>query len=487
MAVSEPENAELYKIHQFLEVSEYLFCKYREMTLQPFMQTIFWARPLKDDYNLKCFEGFTNLHVEPVGSTSEGINLPEVVARPGNLNDEEDFNLVAPDVAALFDFENNFKTMNMHDKILLKLEEIPDLPEYVKVKFPNQLEQISPWHKFVLPAIGSDGMIQECYLSPTALISELYNWMACVTSLYSLDFLKNEAPFVFLVGQAGPAVHCVQASLCRLGYYNVFDLAVCLQSKNWPSGAKQWFTRHRPSGWPDKRMLDKIWNEIGIHVVPKPEAERPDGHLLWRISFGLAERELIRSLSLPQRNVYRILKGLVRNRAKDPPGLASFHLKTIFLYACEAIATDKWTKESSLERLGDLLEMLSSRLKNGVCPHYFVPDFNVFQKIPKENTDGLYKKICEIRAGIPNNLTVNGLITTQFHPRFYFTKDTAECFVKLLRVIIQAQDNTEKTIQSRRFNMMSIMINYTKNLIELKALETTETERKEGNINNFVN
>ena len=86
----------------------------------------------------------------------------------------------------------------------------------------------------------------------------------------------------------------------------------------------------------NKRAVSR-WSSNNCHVIPHISLKN-DFNDSWRLSFSLAELELIRSMSTEQVNLYKCLKLLrdihsVNNYLADVPTVPSYHLKSfIFNY-----------------------------------------------------------------------------------------------------------------------------------------------------------
>ena len=120
----------------------------------------------------------------------------------------------------------------------------------------------------------------------------------------------------------------------------------------WPPEAEPWVTRHRPSNWSTRETVEKIVS-MGCSVVPKPH---PLSHrtspIKFRFSFSNAETILFQEMSDEQRNCFKAFKALVKlatgeigdcQRHEEMENeVSTYHLKTIFLWACETIDTNEW-------------------------------------------------------------------------------------------------------------------------------------------------
>lgn len=99
----------------------------------------------------------------------------------------------------------------------------------------------------------------------------------------------------------------------------------------------------------------------------------------WVLSFLEAENRLLQ-------NGYRkkclsILKTL-RDRHLDLPGgpINEYHMKTLLLYECEKHPRDsEWEEVCLGDRINGILLQLISCLQCRRCPHYFLPNLDLFR------------------------------------------------------------------------------------------------------------
>ena len=79
-----------------------------------------------------------------------------------------------------------------------------------------------------------------------------------------------------------------------------------------PVNTKSFFNRHRPYGWPSLDLLNKI-KASGCHVVPVGHPNSPHKTSEWRMSFSVAERELILSASDVKFGCMYLLKSIKKH------------------------------------------------------------------------------------------------------------------------------------------------------------------------------
>lgn len=153
----------------------------------------------------------------------------------------------------------------------------------------------------------------------------------------------------------------------------------------------------RLSDWRDKlpdnsqerfRQKAKQVGRVGADVVAK------DG--FWRFSFANAETAFLRDIDSDggqRRKALRLLKFINKECLVPEYGkiLTSYHLKTALLWAQDIHPEkEKWeTLESSLKTL---LSLLRHCVNKGKLPHYFLRDFNLFNKRYREG-NGFYERL----------------------------------------------------------------------------------------------
>lgn len=379
---------------------------------------------LQDPYSIFSEKLETNL----VGSVSEGFGLPEYIHLEEDsslrvaVRDEADFNLVWSSLK-LSD-SNNCSSLGDLDG---EVEFSSEFPGYATVKLVKN-EALTRWIDLSNIAMNCDGSKVTVYLHPTAVTDEFYLSLHLRSVLSNLivnsfnrehekqnnnsekeeteerftDLLKTKLNekltfqefsqscrevqrsqnILFVVDQGGPAVNV--SAFVREGGGAMFDMALCLSFPYWPAVANDWITRHRPSGWPSPELVSLIVKE-GCALVPVSPLRSLTG-LEWRISFSSCERKLAQSLSSCQKGCFLIMKGIWRHFLKHPckKGVQSYHLKTAMFWVCEEVSPADWRKDKIGVGALRILQKLYSFLVNMCCPHYLIPENNLFQDIEED-------------------------------------------------------------------------------------------------------
>lgn len=379
---------------------------------------------LQDPYSIFSEKLETNL----VGSVSEGFGLPEYIHLEEDsslrvaVRDEADFNLVWSSLK-LSD-SNNCSSLGDLDG---EVEFSSEFPGYATVKLMKN-EALTRWIDLSNIAMNCDGSKVTVYLHPTAVTDEFYLSLHLRSVLSNLivnsfnrehekqnnnsekketeerftDLVKTKLNekltfqefsqscrevqrsqnILFVVDQGGPAVNV--SAFVREGGGAMFDMALCLSFPYWPAVANDWITRHRPSGWPSPELVSLIVKE-GCALVPVSPLRSLTG-LEWRISFSSCERKLAQSLSNCQKGCFLIVKGIWRHFLKHPSkkGVQSYHLKTAMFWVCEEVSPADWRKDKIGVGALRILQKLYSFLVNMCCPHYLIPENNLFQDIEED-------------------------------------------------------------------------------------------------------
>lgn len=379
---------------------------------------------LQDPYSIFSEKLETNL----VGSVSEGFGLPEYIHLEEDsslrvaVRDEADFNLVWSSLK-LSD-SNNCSSLGDLDG---EVEFSSEFPGYATVKLVKN-EALTRWIDLSNIAMNCDDSKVTVYLHPTAVTDEFYLSLHLRSVLSNLivnsfnrehekqnnnsekeeteerftDLVKTKLNekltfqefsqscrevqrsqnILFVVDQGGPAVNV--SAFVREGGGAMFDMALCLSFPYWPAVANDWITRHRPSGWPSLELVSLIVKE-GCALVPVSPLRSLTG-LEWRISFSSCERKLAQSLSNCQKGCFLIVKGIWRHFLKHPSkkGVQSYHLKTAMFWVCEEVSPADWRKDKIGVGALRILQKLYSFLVNMCCPHYLIPENNLFQDIEED-------------------------------------------------------------------------------------------------------
>lgn len=149
----------------------------------------------------------------------------------------------------------------------------------------------------------------------------------------------------------------------------------------WPRSAAHWPLPHIP--WPHPNLVAEVKTE-GFDLLSKEclslqgKQSAMEGDA-WVISFFEAENRLLQGGC--RRRCLSILKTL-RDQHLDLPGnpVTSYICKTLLLYECEKHPREfDWDESCIGDRLNGIFLQLISCLQCKRCPHYFLPNLDLFK------------------------------------------------------------------------------------------------------------
>ena len=169
---------------------------------------------------------------------------------------------------------------------------------------------------------------------------------------------------------------------CKSGrFYNTdVDHAHCFFSDFWPPIASSWVNRCH--AWPSPNIVDEIIKS-GCHLVAIGHKHGKHVDDEWRISFSIAEKKLVHSMNHTQFLTYGLLKlflkEIINNRLDDEEKvLCSYHIKTVVFWAIQQNTMFDWCPKNLLEGFLVCFKLLLKWIYEGICPHFFIPENNMF-------------------------------------------------------------------------------------------------------------
>ena len=180
------------------------------------------------------------------------------------------------------------------------------------------------------------------------------------------------------------------------------DIAFCLRSKYFPYNAIPWVWRHRKQ-WPPNLVIDRIISS-GCLLVPIGPKTISENHLLWRLSFSVAEKLLVHSFNFTQLLCYSLLKLTLKrcvNKNDDVKDLlCSYFLKTALFWVSEEEDIEIFRLPKLFYCFSLCLDKLISWIDKCYCPNYFIPEHNMFLgKINQSNNKILLHILDRIKCG----------------------------------------------------------------------------------------
>ena len=181
------------------------------------------------------------------------------------------------------------------------------------------------------------------------------------------------------------------------------DRVPCLACGHWPVNANSSFHRDRPYGWPSRDLLNKI-KASGCHVVPVGHPNSRHKTSEWRLSFSVAERELILAVSDVKFACMYLLKAIKKRYWKghdtelrhSPTLFCSYYIKTACLWVWEMTPEDV----NTLCLCRAVLDWLISCYHDNKLPHYFIPEQNLLDHITKDQCKEVSDWLVQIRSNL---------------------------------------------------------------------------------------
>ena len=173
----------------------------------------------------------------------------------------------------------------------------------------------------------------------------------------------------------------------------------------WPRSASHWPIAHIP--WPHPNIVAEVKTE-GFDMLSKEciglqgKQSAMEGDA-WALSFIDAENRLLQGGS--RKRCLSILKTL-RDRHLDLPGnpVTSYHMKTLLLYECEKHPHEaEWDETCIADRINGILLQLISCLQCRRCPHYFLPNLDLFKGKSPSGLENAAKQVWRLTRELLTN------------------------------------------------------------------------------------
>lgn len=382
-----------------------------------------------------------------VGSTSEGLNMPNLI----EITDTGSRSLDLSDLDILQVLNQYTITFDVSEKPLLR--------------YTNDIKELFPWEFF---ALAETNGIHPGYVrlnrSNSTLFDEYQDREMLLLRFKMYHFEKNSREFVDMIEVNGPALTIPVSFSDRKmnGKPLALDKVLAMPSKEWPPTANSFKERFKDNDWIQKGLLKKII-ESGCHIVPVHHRAVIEKRCKeeWRISFATSERLIARkALTDFQKQAYIAIKILYHQKLKKLELLSSYHMKTVFFYACERINIKSW-RENMGTCILYFFDVLIECVRKGNIPSFFIPENNLIDYLTEEELTILEKEVTYIRTKPLNQLLA-----------FFDTKYLEEVGVKLdYRVIFSPViSDMEFYCELRNFDLslkevlrpcsIRIMVNY---------------------------
>lgn len=184
------------------------------------------------------------------------------------------------------------------------------------------------------------------------------------------------------------------------------DLTLAIKLPTWPKATKTWKERTKAKGWPNENVMRTV-HQGGCHVVakqPKKACDEEMKKFLWRFSFSVAEKTIMKSMDAGiansgRRRVAQILKMIVSNdpHLQSMP-LTSYHIKTLIFWESENHPEGKdWDGSKLQDRFHGAVDKMLTYLKKKSYPHYFLNQVNLVENFKESHFNTVSKKFEEIK------------------------------------------------------------------------------------------
>ena len=278
------------------------------------------------------------------------------------------------------------------------------------------------------------------------------------------------------------------------GLIPTVDLVICMRCFEWPPIAQSWLVRKRNHTWPCKIIIHDV-QRIGCDFVNVSHRDHAEDFYQWRLSFSRAEVILIRSWTRNQQIVYHMLKYFAKvlisqlGSEKENWLVRTYHIKTLMLWSCERESPDWWKSNCVLVICSKLLATLMEWIMKLSCPHYFIPEWNLFDhKMAESSYDetietlGVYTNSCNITEWFRENYVSNIFSRFVSDSRFSLIQKVlndvalSECennksYYKLLQKVMLGERMKSEISQERISTVDNYLIFHwkTRNFIKLIA------------------
>ena len=174
-----------------------------------------------------------------------------------------------------------------------------------------------------------------------------------------------------------------------LSHLLTVDFVPSIRLLVWPPVARSWISRDRDYSWPSNALVSEVQRN-GCDLVNVSHRDYKHDIHQWRYSFSRAEVILIRSWTPIQQLVYHMLRYfakriIIREWEDDDKVVCTYHIKTLMLWACERKSPVWWESNCVLVLCSKLLNTLEKWIRQKMCRHYFIPEWNLFDYTMKES------------------------------------------------------------------------------------------------------
>lgn len=272
------------------------------------------------------------------------------------------------------------------------------------------------------------------------------------------------------------------------------DIVLCLKSATWPKIASEWIQRKRKYGWPSQEIINDMESQ-GCHLVPVSSKLYPLEEREWRLSFSLAEREIIYSFNHTQLLVYGLLKITLKesiNAHECISGiLCSYFLKTTLFWTIEETPHTLWNSKYTMLCFHLCLNRLEHFIRVEKCPNYFVPTNNMFKgKFTSTSKDELLQIIRDIGSNVLHQFTIS---TTMRYLNHYLNDPlatvnlkkslTTKYAIEIVKILLDFQKFGKRLLCSMCNSKAKYLKPYIKRILRITFVRTSAIPE----VCNFIN
>lgn len=290
-------------------------------------------------------------------------------------------------------------------RFISSMNEVHGRYDGVKVVNSNEFEIVLYLNQMGVFNFVDDGAIPGCAVLKLSdgRKRSMSLWVEFITASGYLSARKIRSRFQTLVAQAVDKCayrDCVKmvadTSEVRLRIRERFvvNITAAFKCNNiWPRSATHWPIPHIQ--WPNPNLVAEVKTE-GFELLSKDTVYMKDKQSAaegdsWVMGFTNPENMLLQGGS--RRKCLSVLKTL-RDKHLDLPGkpIENYHMKTLLLYECEKHPHERaWDDMYIGDRINGILLQLISCLQNRRCPHYFLPNVDLFKGVSESAMDNAAK------------------------------------------------------------------------------------------------
>lgn len=223
---------------------------------------------------------------------------------------------------------------------------------------------------------------------------------------------------------------------------NGTDHLFCLRSRSRLDIINEWVMRVKSKGLVNPAIISKVANQptFFVPIGSKFDAKQ-DCPLEWRLSFSFLEKQLVYSWNHTQLLSYAFLKWVKSNlvkRMKYGASFSSYFIKTTLYWLSEENPQTFWRPCNIIECILAVFSRLSNWLRQGFCPHYFIPDNNLFGSMDKVVLTELANVLSSFHGDIFSYI-ISGIITVNLDTLEKYVNGYACSQEKLIAILYNLQ------------------------------------------------